>query len=90
MEKREKLRQILQVLKHGQKTINKAHHQICVLFGVSTPSFPVYEIGKMVKWQGSDFWVVEDNGDHNVLIANTPDLNDPKYNYWWVNKAHVC
>lgn len=89
MEKTEELRQILQELKYGEKGINKAHHKICVLFGVSTHTFPVYEKGMIVKWQDSDFWVVEDNGEYNVLIANTPDVNDPEYNDWWVDKAYV-
>lgn len=62
------------------ESTDKALH----IAGVSTRTFPVYEKGRIVKWQDSDFWVVEDNGDYNVLIANTPDVNDPEYNDWWV------
>ena len=85
-----KLLEIAQALNLGTIDDERARTLLLGLLGVSTRTFPVYEKGRMVKWQDSDFWVVEDNGDYNVLIANTPDLNDPEYNDWWVDKAYVC
>jgi len=84
------LQSILTDLDNKAITKHQAYDLILDLFDVSTRTFPVYEKGRMVKWQESDFWVVEDNGDYNVLIANTHDLNDPEYNDWWVDKAYVC
>lgn len=50
------------------------------------PKFKTYEYGSEIVWVGSKFFVVEDTGKYNILIANTLDKNDPEYNDWWVDK----
>ena len=39
-----------------------------------------------VQWEGLQYWVVEDNGDDKVLVANADYAGHPEYNDWWVDR----
>jgi len=46
-----------------------------------------FSIGQKVMWGDLDYWVMEDNGEEKVLIANSEKVSDPDYNDWWVRRT---
>ena len=87
MTKDEKLRKALDKRGYYNEDL---YNEILDLFGVSTRTYPIYEIGTTVNWGGKKYWVVEDDNKHQVLVSNCEDFNDPNYNDWWVDKMYVC
>lgn len=86
-----KLILILKEVKWRKKTVKDAHKEINELLGLDKPLFKTYESGTKVKWEGSneDLFVIEDNGDYNLLIGTHTDTNHPDYNDWWVDKKFI-
>lgn len=39
-----------------------------------------------VEWDGIEYWVMEDNGEDKVLVANADETTHPEYNDWWVDR----
>jgi len=39
-----------------------------------------------VEWDGMEYWVMEDNGEDKVLVANADQTAHPEYNDWWVDR----
>jgi len=58
---------------------------------VNEPLFPVYQKGTPVEWQGqgTNFYIMEDNGDYNALISTSMNIEDPTYNDWWIDKTFL-
>jgi len=42
-----------------------------------------------VMWEGLQYWVVEDNGESKVLVANSDNENATDYNDWWVEREKL-
>ena len=42
-----------------------------------------------VMWEGLQYWVIEDNGDDKVLVANADYAGHPDYNDWWVEREKL-
>ena len=81
----------LQAVKSGDKSIGTAYKELATIMGLNEPLFPVYQKGTPVEWmgQGLNFFIMEDNGDYNALIATTMDKTHYMYNDWWVDKIFL-
>lgn len=83
--------QTLHAVKFNEKSIRTAYNELTVLLGLNEPLFPVYQKGTPVEWlgQGTNFYIMEDNGNYNALISTSMNIEDPTYNDWWVDKTYL-
>lgn len=44
---------------------------------------------QQVEWNDLKYWVVEDNGEDKVLVANSKTQQHHEYNDWWVNRDEL-
>ena len=45
-----------------------------------------FSLMQKVEWEGMGYWVMEDNGEDKVLVANADQTTHPEYNDWWVDR----
>ena len=71
-----------------QENINYIADEIVKIFypTVGVKQFPFLQ---KVEWDWSEYWVIEDNGGYEVLVANTPETTHSEYNDWWVNREEL-
>jgi hypothetical protein len=83
--------QTLHAVKYNEKSIGTAYKELAILLGLDEPLFPVYQKGTPVEWQGqgTNFYIMEDNGDYNALISTSMNIEDPTYNDWWIDKTFL-
>lgn len=46
----------------------------------------IFHFEQLVQWGGLKYWVIEDNGNDQVLVSNNKNQQHPEYNDWWVNR----
>ena len=95
-DKIKELKQLLWILdsKHSvsipqtQENINYIADEILKLFAIPDVS-KRFSIGQKVMWDGIVYWVMEDNGEPKVLVANSENRHDDEYNDWWVYRYEL-
>ena len=48
-----------------------------------------FSLMQKVEWDGMEYWVMEDNGEDKVLVANSNQTTHPEYNDWWVEREKL-
>ena len=70
-----------------------AEHLDCAQSLVKKLAIPVvigrFCTGQQVEWGELKYWVVEDNGEDKVLVANSKTKHHHEYNDWWVNRDEL-
>ncbi len=82
---KEKINNIIDRLCSHEISKNEAKQELLNLHNVIEP----FSFLQIVEWNDLKYWVIEDNMDDTVLIANATNKLNPEYDDWWVDRDEL-